>query len=379
MKTRTTTLTTLVLLAIGGTAFAAEGKLEAKFEGKLEPFLGEPRLEIQQLFKGGRFPSIVTAVDGTVLAFWAQNEPIRLRRSNDGGATWEPEQRVGDAKTHLGAASVDEKRGDILVFHAGMFRSGDSGKTWTKDEDTVIKPNALGHRAGTHGADSGITLRHGKHRGRLLQPARVIPTSNARRDWPEHYNTALYSDDGGKSWQTSTPFPALGTGEGTLAELSDGRIYYNSRRHWAPEGENARMRWSAYSGDGGQTWKDLSVSDVLPDGGQNRDYGLKAGLVRLPVRGRDILVFSNIVSPGGRRNGHVWASFDGGKTWPLKRQVDKGAFAYSSLTAGRPGTPSEGWIYLLYEGSGGGRVARFNLAWLLEGELTGDGEVPKLE
>ena len=48
------------------------------------------------------------------------------------------------------------------------------------------------------------------------------------------------------------------------------------------------------------------------------------------------------------------------------------------MTAGRPGTPSEGWIYLLYEGAGGGRIARFNLAWLLEGEATGDGEAPKL-
>jgi hypothetical protein len=149
--------------------------------------------------------------------------------------------------------------------------------------------------------------------------------------------------------------------------LSDGRIYYNSRRHWAPEGETARWRHVAHSDDGGQTWKDLSVSDVLPDGSQHSDYGLMGGLVRLPVAGRDILVFSNIVSQGGRHNGHVWASFDGGRTWPVKRCVDEGPFAYSSLAAGRPGTPSEGWIYLLYEGSGGARIARFNLAWLVGG------------
>ena len=48
------------------------------------------------------------------------------------------------------------------------------------------------------------------------------------------------------------------------------------------------------------------------------------GLVRLPVAGRDVLIFSNIVSPGPRQNGHVWASFDGGKTWPVKRQVYEG-------------------------------------------------------
>ena len=108
------------------------------------------------------------------------------------------------------------------------------------------------------------------------------------------------------------------------------------------------------------------MSEELPDGDQERDYGLMAGLVRLPVAGRDILVFSNIQSPEGRTGGTVWVSDDGGKTWPVKQMVEKGNFAYSSLAAGRPGTPSEGWIYLLYESDGGARLARFNLSWLTE-------------
>ena len=81
-------------------------------------------------------------------------------------------------------------------------------------------------------------------------------------------------------------------------------------------------------------------------------------------------------SPSGRNRGTVWASFDGGKTWPLKRLVHEGGFAYSSLGAGRPKTKSEGWVYLHFE-SGGSKVARFNLSWLLKGDKTGDGEVPK--
>jgi hypothetical protein len=28
----------------------------------------------------------------------------------------------------------------------------------------------------------------------------------------------------------------MGTEEATVAELADGRIYYNSQRHWAPKG-----------------------------------------------------------------------------------------------------------------------------------------------
>ena len=102
-----------------------------------------------------------------------------------------------------------------------------------------------------------------------------------------------------------------------------------------------------------------------------------AGLVRLPIHGEDVLIYSNCDSPKGRTNGTVWASFDGGRTWPLKREVYAGSFAYSSLAAGRPGTPSEGRIFLHFESDGGSRVARFNLSWLLGGVATGDGTVPK--
>ena len=77
----------------------------------------------------------------------------------------------------------------------------------------------------------------------------------------------------------------------------------------------------------------------------------------------------------------VWVSFDGAKTWPIKRRVFEGPSAYSSVNAGRPGTPSEGWIYVQMEAGKKHRyeeayVARFNLSWLLKGEKTGDGEVP---
>jgi sialidase-1 len=77
----------------------------------------------------------------------------------------------------------------------------------------------------------------------------------------------------------------------------------------------------------------------------------------------------------------VWASFDGGKNWPIKRSVYGGPSAYSSLAAGRPETSSGGWIYILLEGGEdyrheGAYLARFNLSWLLGGKKTGDGEFP---
>ena len=324
-------------------------------------------------------------MDGTVIAFRCASGPIILRRSEDGGATWGPEMATsGKTYRALGAAVVDENTGDVLVFPDyiepafTMYRSRDHGRTWAAEEVTK-RPDGFGGVGTTHGGEHGITLRYGNKKGRLLIPARVFgPKNSNAQEWrPYCYNSAMYSDDGGKTWQTTAPFPELGTGEGTLAELSSGHIYYNSRNHMAPN----TMRRTAWSYDGGEVWSNMQISEVLPDGPQDSAYGCKGGLVRLPLDDRDILISSNLDSPSGRRRATVWASFDGGKTWPVKRLVYEGPSAYSSLNAGRTGTPSEGMIYLLVEGSkehvyGGVQIARFNLPWLLGGDRTGNGEVP---
>ena len=109
---------------------------------------------------------------------------------------------------------------------------------------------------------------------------------NHNSRWPKHYTNSNNNEDQGKTWQTSDPFPAKGTGEATIAELSNGTIYYNTRRHWAPKGVNPKRRWTAKSKDGGQTWKGKSICEILPDGDQARNYGLMGGLTRLPVKNR---------------------------------------------------------------------------------------------
>lgn len=346
-------------------------------EGRLESFLGEPELDIQQVYKDGRFPNVVVAVDGTVLALW---QGVKVRRSEDGGRTWGPEIIVANGFMG-GGAIVNETNGEILAFveknhppaPLTVYRSKDHGKIWSPIE-VVIRPDTNGNVPSMHMNEAGITLRHGKHAGRLIRAARHYAGRNDRDKWPEHYTTAIYSDDGGKSWNTSKPFAEMGTGEAAVAELSDGRLYYNSRAHWNKSRPPLRRR-CAFSDDGGETWADWQIVEILPDGPQNTNYGCMGGLVRLPIEGKDILIYSNCDSPDGRKLGTVWASFDGGQTWPLKRLVHEGSFAYSALAAGRPATKSEGWIYLHFE-SGGSKVARFNLSWLLKGDKTGDGEPP---
>jgi hypothetical protein len=62
-----------------------------------------------------------------------------------------------------------------------------------------------------------------------------------------------------------------------------------------------------------------------------------------------------LATRGGRPANHsflVRRSEDGGKTWPIKRLVEEGHFAYSSLAGGHPNSAGH---------------ARFNLARVLEG------------
>jgi len=352
----------LIALAASMILFVSCSKKES------EPDTGNQFFDINTQFViyNGTIPNgwngdIMVAGDGTVLTD---------RRSEDGGKTW------GMPVPELGGAGrvLDEVTGDILKLDPGgsgrkpeniMYRSRDNGLSFTK-ETIVRHEDKNGWVPMLVGCDAGITLRHGKHKGRLLAPARVfVEYAPSNLLYEQHYSSAIYSDDRGKTWYASAPYPVAGTGEAGLVELSDGTIYYNSRNH-----NRTGNRDIARSYDGGETWVDQYIDPVLPDG-PPEFYGCKGGLCRLEIEGYDILIFSMNDNPGtpparhsteGRINMTVWASFDGGKSWPVKRFVHKNG-GYSHLAAGRPGTPSEGLIYLtttdLY--------VRFNLEWVTNG------------
>ena len=341
-------------------------------------FNSETLFKTEPGHRNARGVHMVVAPNGDALAF---NLACRsLRRSSDQGKTWQPKESLPDA---YGNVVLDEATGHLLLLNASktephLYRSADNGKAWAK-EAIVIKPNIMGHGTGEVPIDprcmeTGVTLKHGKHKGQLLIAARLQPPAgdNAQEYWMYNYNTALYSDDRGRTWQVSDGI-MTGTGEAALAELSDGRIYYNSRSHMSVDNRR-RIAWSH---DGGQRFVDWQVSDDLLEIGEpfyfeygtRPSYGCRAGLVRIPdgvVAATDVLLYSSPDWPGGwRYQMTVWASLNGARTWPVKRLVDQGRSAYSSLAAGKDGT-----IYLLYE-AGKKRlydevkVASFNRAWLM--------------
>jgi sialidase-1 len=383
-------ITTGIAILLGG---CAQSGIAPSDRAILSQFLGDPTITIDPLFKGQRFPNIVTTLRGTLIASWGSTE-FRVKRSINGGETWGPEIYLGGGISG-GGLTVDENTGNILAFseaehppaQAMMYLSQDDGKTWQSSEP-IIDADSVGNDPDLSMNEKGITLKSGPFKGRLIRPSRWYAGKNEKARWHKMYSNAIFSDDGGQSWSASQPFPALGTGEGAIVELFDGSLYYNSRRHWAPPEENSRRRWIARSYDGGESWTNLEIEKALPDGDQSRDYGLMGGLTRLPLHNNDILVFSNIDSnsnsssrlpvQASRRNGTIWASFDGGRTWPIKRLVSKEPFAYSALTVGAAGTASQGLIYLHFEDgvSKGSSIAKFNLSWILGGESTSDGKLP---
>ena len=327
---------TTLAMAIMATATMGDTNAKATTDAKAAPrkpdaASGKPFFEMKDLFGAKRIPKIIVAKSGAVLAFTGSCSVYR--RSTDSGRTWDDARSV--APKAGGNAIVDRTTGDILILKARsgeMWRSRDHGKTW-KHENVTIRPNLAGHgspdrmRSSANCSESGITLQYGKHKGRLVMPARICPVSdsNAQENWWYHYNTAVYSDDGGRTWQTCEPIQS-GTGEGTLAELSDGRIYYNSRSHMRVD----HRRQISWSHNGGRYFVDWSTSDDLFEVGQpfyfkygsKPSYGCNAGLVRMPsqcVKEKDVLLFSTPDDPGGHRfKMTVHASFDGAKTWPVK-------------------------------------------------------------
>jgi sialidase-1 len=363
-----------------------------------------PAFEACLVDVGTRFPNLIVGTDGTVILTHGglpdvppkPGQRLVSRRSTDGGASWEDRTLIQEPAIQGGGMLVDDATGAIFAFchrehvhprrprppyPAQVHRSTDQGRSWQTVEAT-FQPDVHGNVPALHMAEHGIALHHGAKPGRLIRAARVWDGENAKGEFHTGYNTALFSDDGGRTWIPSAPFPSLGTGEGAIAELRDGTLLYSSRKQYFHDGQAMTSgRWFARSRDAGETWEAPVCQEALPDGPRyrgsekrgcnyNGHYGILAGLTRVPDDERDILLYTSPDTDGHERKDlTVWVSFDGGRTWPVKRLLFQGPAAYSTIVAGCPGTPSEGWIYCAFEGGvdqmyEGVRLVRFNRVWL---------------
>ena len=350
----------------------------------------QDQIERVNVFTGGeagyptvRIPSIILSKKGTLLAFaegrknlgdQAENKII-LRRSTDGGKSWQPLQTIADdGKRPLNnpCAVVEEKSGRVLLMFQsypenlkeadGKIKTGydgsdivksyliwsdDDGKSWSEIKDItrqVKRPTGVTTVAS--GPGIGIQLRSGAHAGRLLIPFNEGPFGK----WNIY---AAYSDDGGANWQYGDVVPQSAglVNECQLAEMDDGRLRFNSRR-----GGGASFRKSSVSGDGGLTWTPAADTELF-------DPTCMASIIKLRDPARSRMLFAGPLGPG-RSNGTVHVSYDDGATWPIKKTLFPGNYAYSNLVALPDGTLGD-----LYETDGHQHIAfaRFSLQNVTDG------------
>ena len=336
-----------------------------------------------------RIPALLAAKDGTLLAFaegrvshsdQAAND-IVLRRSPDGGATWQPLQKLADlGKDSLNnpCPVLDARNGRIHLFFQRypasvhefgkmaadcvssntvrnlVMTSDDAGATWSAPRDNtceVKRPEGVTTLAS--GPGIGIQLRRGAHADRLLIPFNEGPAGR----WRVY---AAYSDDAGVTWHIGEAAPgslvtnAQGKVESQgnevqVAERADGSVLLNTRSQTGP-----RVRRQAVSRDGGATWSPLRPVPELFDG------PCMASVLSVDD-GRTIL-FSG-PTQGRRADGRLLVSRDGGDTWNEGPTLKAGLFAYSCLAELKGGA-----LACLYEtGEQGGYeridLARFDRAW----------------
>jgi sialidase-1 len=259
-------LRTFFILVLCSTALNAAPKLVDVFVSRQDGFFGY------------RIPAIVTASDGSMVAFaegrknsmsdpgFAKQEvSLVTKRSTNNGATWsamkiiETPDKFGSAGNPAPVLDRDTKR--IWLFYLrckpqrsavktsrpgtddtqlGLRWSDDNGLTWSErlDITSVSRDMSSTNWKSTVVGPAGVIQ---DRNGRVIAPAwKLLP-------WQ---NFAIFSEDHGKTWARGGFVPGNeGGDESQLVELADGRILMDTR-----QGGKGLHRWFSTSNDGGKTW-----------------------------------------------------------------------------------------------------------------------------
>lgn len=375
------------------------------------------KVDLFEAGRGGyalyRIPGVVVTAKGTLLAYcearksagdWADID-ILLRRSTDGGKTWEPARRVAhigpavpqnpvgpkkraatDRTVNNPVAVTDPVGGSVHFLYCVEYRrcfyqrSDDDGRTYSPPADITaafeeFRPK-YDWKVIAAGPGHGIRLATGR-----LVVAVWLSLGTGRGGHHPSVAATVFSDDGGKTWhagEIAVPNTSefVDPNETAVAELADGRVMLNVRN------ESARhRRLVTTSKDGATGWTPPAFADDL------FESVCMGSLARTTAGGRSRLLYAAPHNPlpaaadreppkgwRDRKNLSVRLSDDDGKTWPLGKTLEAGPSAYSDLAVGPDGT-----IYCLYERGqpegpaakatpyGRLTLARFPLDWLTAG------------
>lgn len=334
-----------------------------------------------------RIPCIARTNNGTLLAIFdrrleAHRDPqgvanIGLKRSTDGGRTWEPQQVIMDRGNWGGLPPryngvtdacilVNERNNEIFVGALWMHGQWIDGKWVGIPDDPTAE---LGRKKASmpgmteketcqflmvHSTDDGQTWSEPENLTRIkkpewhlyaLSPTNGITLEDGTLVFPSKVpgNVALtYSKDGGHTWQVSNLGPRTNGAENAIVQLDNGAIMLNARAMG-----KSSYRTVFTTPDLGETWIEHPTnSKALVEPGCHASL-YKHVYVQNGEK-KCILFFSNPNSARKRERMTIKASFDEGKTWPEKYWIllDEERGAYSSITSIDNNT-----IGILYEGS----------------------------
>lgn len=352
-----------------------------------------------------RVPGILCTASGAILATaearrgrggdWDGNDVV-LRRSPDGGLTWEPARTIVRCDEH-GRGPISNL---VLIDDAGdgtvcalychnyarvyMMRSSDDGLTFSAPLEITASllpfRDTYPWRVIATGPGHGIQLQRSAHRGRLIVPVWMSDGSGTEFGPGKlgHRPSAvasIYSDDHGQTWQCGdfvahTGDRVVNPSETIPVELSDGRVLFNIR---SESPRNRRL--ITISPDGVSHWSTPRFDAAL------REPVCMASILRLEhqATAQNAILFANpdnleneLIPAGGhlahdRKRLTVQMSTDDCHTWPICRVLEPGPSGYSDLAEALDGT-----VLCIYECGMIARmtdtasitVARFDLAWL---------------
>lgn len=271
--------------------------------------------------------------DGKATDYRVVVDPVKPAYS-DKGDLYKGNQLLGNIYFTTNKTSPFRIAKDSYLW---MSYSDDDGKTWSAPQDITPMVKADWMKFLGVGPGTGIVLRNGPHKGRILIP--VYTTNNVSHLNGSQSSRVIYSDDHGKTWHageavndnrqvdgqkihssTMNNKRAQNT-ESTVVQLNNGDVKLFMR------GLTGDLQ-VATSKDGGVTWeKDIKRYP------QVKDVYVQMSAIHTMHNGKEYIILSNAGGPK-RENGMVHLARveeNGELTWIKHNPIQKGEFAYNSL------------------------------------------------
>lgn len=300
-----------------------------------------------------RIPAILQLSDGTLLTVNDRRNVVQddlpneidvvSRYSTDGGRTWSEPVFIAKNSGKMfgfgdpGLAELED--GTVLCTFCGGQRldkscwedpqrsyfavSKDHGRTWSEPQDITssiwgpdpVNPFCKRYHSSFFSSGNSLVLKNGPHKGRML-----VANVCTYDSWRGICNHAVYTDDGGQSWNVSALAYGGKGDEAKMVELLDGRILMSIRQH----GNRAYV----ISEDWGETWGEPAFWPEICTNACNGDL----------IRYNDSILLHSVPDSMKRENVSIFLSYDEGRTWPVKKSICHGRSVYSSLTVLPDGT-----------------------------------------